>query len=189
VYIQSKFKAEKLVLQYIKKGLDAKIYRVGNLTWRHDGNFQKNVDENGFIMRLSAFKRIGAYPLSMSNYMIDFTPVNECAEAVVKIVNCNDNNRIYHLYNNNMVRLADVFNTSIKALNDEEFYFLMLKHKENIDVSILMFYMKEFSKIRNNGAVVKINNDKTIKILECLGFKWSEITNGYIDLLNNILSK
>ncbi|MDD3173449.1 MAG: AMP-binding protein [Herbinix sp.] len=190
VYVQSKFKAEKLVLQHIKNGLDGRIYRVGNLTWREDGKFQKNVNENGFLLRLSAFKKIGAYPQSMADYEIDFTPVNECAEAVVKIAIGNDNNRIYHLYNHNRVRLADIMRTStIKVIDDEEFYDLMLQNKDSVDVSILMFYIKEFSKLTNTGAVVKINNDKTKMSLEKLGFAWSKITPEYIGLYHNILAE
>lgn len=190
VYIQSKFKAEEIVLQQIKEGLDGRIYRVGNLTWCNDGKFQKNINENGFIMRLSAFLKIGAYPLSMSDYEIDFTPVNKCAEAVVKIVTKNDSNRIYHIYNNNTANLKDVLNIldkSTKGISDEEFFKLMLKDKDNKDVSVLMFYLNEFIKNKNSGAIVKLNNEKTIKTLENLGFTWFKITDEYINLFNRIV--
>lgn len=189
VYVQSKFKAEKMVIQHVKNGLDGRIYRVGNLTWREDGIFQKNMNENGFIMRLSAFENIGAYPLNMSDYEIDFTPVNECAEAIVRMVGSDENSRIFHLYNHNTVRLADVFHTpAVKAIGDEEFYNLMMQNKESVDVSILMFYLKEFSRIKSAGAAVKINNEKTMRSLEKLDFTWSKITKEYIDLYKNILA-
>lgn len=190
VYVQSKFKAEMIVLNNIKHGLDGRIYRVGNLTWREDGKFQVNVKENGFIMRLSAFKKIGVYPRSMSDYKMDFTPVNECAKAVVKIAISNDSNRIYHLYNHNTVKLADIFHSAgMKAIDDEKFNYLMLQNKESLDVSILMYYIKEFSNIKSTGAIVKLNNDKTSKCLEDLNFTWSKIADSYIGLYSDILAE
>ena len=45
----TKFKAEEVVLEYIEKGLEANILRVGNLTGRYsDLKFQHNVSENAF---------------------------------------------------------------------------------------------------------------------------------------------
>lgn len=50
VYVQSKYYAERSVLEAIANGISAKIIRVGNLTNRYsDLVFQKNYQENGFL--------------------------------------------------------------------------------------------------------------------------------------------
>ena len=53
VYVCTKFKAEQIVLDYMIKGLQANIVRIGNLTNRYsDLKFQYNAEDNAFANRI-----------------------------------------------------------------------------------------------------------------------------------------
>lgn len=54
VYAHSKFEAERIVLEAMTDGLKANIMRMGNLTNRSDGVFQKNYLSNAFLKRVKA---------------------------------------------------------------------------------------------------------------------------------------
>ena len=53
VYVRSKFEAENEVIKAMKHGLNATIFRMGNLTGRHsDGHFQENINDSFFYNSL-----------------------------------------------------------------------------------------------------------------------------------------
>ena len=111
VYTKSKLIAEMNVLDAISKGLNATILRMGDLTGRYsDGIFQENIQENSIYLRLKSIIEIGCIPKSIENNLLEFTPIDYAAKAVVKIV-CseNSNNRIFHVYNPNMLETKNLF--------------------------------------------------------------------------------
>ena len=101
VYVKSKFEAEKLVFKYILMGLEGYICRVGNLMNRlSDGKFQPNVDENAAVNRIISITNIGCIPDYIKNIDIEFTPVDSCAKAIIKLIQYpSKNNKIFHLEN------------------------------------------------------------------------------------------
>ncbi|WP_187386550.1 non-ribosomal peptide synthetase [Paenibacillus ihumii] len=101
LYIRSKFEAEGLIYEAMEKGLQASIYRVGNLTGRYgDGAFQENMDENMFYNRLKSFIQIGIAIAEMAEQTEEFTPIDSCAEAILKIVRTKEAaGNVFHIFN------------------------------------------------------------------------------------------
>ena len=127
-YVKSKFLAERYVLEAIKDGLKAKIMRVGNLAPRStDGEFQINFISNGFMGRLRAFLVIGAYPYSMMSYPVELAPIDETADAILRLCTTDDKCCIFHPFNNHYIPLGDIILTmkqmglDIKLCGDDEF--------------------------------------------------------------------
>ena len=50
-----------------------------------DGKFQRNSQDNGFLGRCRGLLKIGMYSKDIAEYPIDFTPVDECADAYVRL--------------------------------------------------------------------------------------------------------
>lgn len=88
IYTTTKFKAEIAVLEAVSNGLDAQLLRIGNITNRYsDGKFQININDNAFARRIKSFVEIGAFPKYMLTHAIELTPVDVCADAVLKYWN------------------------------------------------------------------------------------------------------
>lgn len=84
VYVESKFLSEKSVRQAIEEGLDATIYRVGNLVGHSvTGKFQYNIHENAFYRLLKALFLLRVAP-SIPGYM-DITPIDYGSKAIVQL--------------------------------------------------------------------------------------------------------
>ncbi|MCQ2199869.1 MAG: AMP-binding protein [Paludibacteraceae bacterium] len=180
VYIHSKYKAEEAVLLERANGLRANIYRIGNLTWRKsDGLFQKNAEENGFIGRSRGLFKARLYSPELAEYPMDFTAVDECAEAYAKLVLHNRANNVYQLYNPNaytIQELASKMFMRFKCIPKDEFATFLKEHIMDKDIAILSFYSSIASKSRN----VPLNNDFTTRTLKDLGFKWQKIGFFYL---------
>lgn len=187
VYIHSKYKAEEAVLVARSKGLKVNIYRIGNLTWRmSDGMFQKNAEENGFIGRARGLFKARLYSPEIAEFPMDFTAVDECANAYVKLVLHNKMNNIYHLYNPHLLtidKLSDKLLFSCKRVPKEIFDKLLREKIQDKDVAVLSFY----SSIASNSRNVPVNNDYTNSVLNGLGFKWSNIGFRYLKYLKRFM--
>lgn len=187
VYIHSKYKAEEAVLLARADGLKANIYRIGNLTWRmSDGMFQKNAEDNGFIGRARGLFKAKLYSAEIAEFPMDFTAVDECANAYVKLVLHNKVNNIYHLYNPHLFtieKLADKLLFSCKRVPKEIFDKFLREKIQDKDVAVLSFY----SSIAANSRNVPMKNDYTVGVLEGLGFKWSKINFHYLKYLKQFM--
>ena len=184
VYIHSKYRAEEKVILARKNGLRANIYRVGNLTWRYrDGVFQRNSEENGFLSRCRGIMKIGAYCSELDVFPIDFTPVDLCARAYVKLVLCGDENQIYHLVNPNMIYIRNIRKKLRCALVPKQiFEKRMLEKMGDKDVAVLSFY----SAIAASSENIETNCDLTVEKLNELDFRWPKIKLGYLKFMLKI---
>ena len=191
VYIRTKFEAEKLVLDYISEGLDAYIFRVGNLMNRiSDIKFQPNIDENAFISRLVSFIKIKAIPDYLSNEYLEFTPVDSCAEAIITIMqSINQKNRVFHIFNPNHVTIQHF----IKVLKNYK-KFEIVKEQEFLDIinttlkgknsdKLLSGIIKDFDTNKKIAyrSNIHVSNDFSTEYLKKLHFKWPKITDEYLD--------
>ena len=191
VYVRSKFEAEKLVLQYINKGLNGYICRVGNLMSRYnDGKFQSNVNENAFIGRLISLSKIGCIPDYLLNTYMEFTPIDCCAQAIIKLLQYPTNeNRIFHLYNNNHVNIQDFINvlkkyTTVNIVDNEEFLKKVDKLLTQKDFSnILSGVLRDFDENKKlvYESKVKLDAEFSNKYLSKIKFKWPKIDNIYLE--------
>ncbi len=180
VYIHSKFKAEERVLLARKEGLRANIFRIGNLTWRHsDGRFQKNAQDNGFLGRYRGLVKVGVYSRAIAEYPIDFTPVDECADAYIRLALHNKINNIYHLYNPDVFTIERISKMAFLKLNMVSQQLFDKTIKETVtdkDVAVLAFYNSIASLSKN----IQVSNDFTVDMLSKLKFKWSKVGIGYL---------
>ena len=191
IYIYTKFLAERLVLESIlNDNLNAKIIRLGNITNRYsDGKFQINVSENAFINRIKSFLQIGCIPEYMTDGYIEFTPVDLCAEAIVKLCFTKTNNSIFHVYNNNHITFENIlllfkkFGINIDIVTESKFNKKIKKllqsdnSKSNLSGIINDFDNNKKLSYKTN---IKISNNITNKLLKKLSFKWSKIDSKYI---------
>ncbi len=180
VYIHSKYKAEERVLIAREKGLKANIFRIGNLTWRmSDGKFQKNSQDNGFLGRCRGLLKIGLYSKEIAEYPIDFTAVDECADAYVRLALHNRVNNIYNLYNPNVFYLDNLCKKMVLKAKRVPKEVFERKLRENIDdkeIAVLSFYNISATSSSN----IQISNEFTVNELKKLGFKWSKISLKYL---------
>lgn len=186
VYIHSKYKAEERVLLARGEGLKANIFRIGNLTWRmSDGMFQLNAQDNGFLGRCKGLLKIGMYSKEIAEYPIDFTPVDECADAYVRLALHDRVNNIYNLYNPHVFTIEmlgkKVFRR-IKRVSREIFEGSLRERASDKEVAILSFY----NSIATSSANVPMSNEFTVGELKKLGFKWSKIGIRYLSYMNKI---
>lgn len=186
VYIHSKYKAEELVLRSKDEGLKINVFRIGNLTWRKsDGKFQKNAQDNGFLDRFRGLLKVGVYSQELAEYPIDFTPVDECADAYVRLALSNRVNNIYNLYNPNIFTvdmLARKFLWGIKKVSKETFENTLKNLITEKEVAVLSFY----NTIASTSKNIATSNTFTMKELKKLGFRWSRIGIRYLQYAKKI---
>ena len=186
VYIHSKFKAEERVLLARADGLKANIFRIGNLTWRmKDGKFQKNAQENGFLHRCRGLFKMGMYSQELAAYPIDFTAVDECADAYVRLSMHNYVNNIYNLYNPNVVYLENLCNKmwmKVKRVPREVFEKHLKERIQDKEIAVLSFY----NAIASSSKNVPMSNEFTVNELKKLGFKWSKINLRYLNYIKTL---
>lgn len=111
VYLRSKFEAEAVIVDGLENGLDARIYRVGNLTGRFkDGWFQENINENMFYLLSKAFLELGGFDKEIMQGMVDLTPIDICAQAIIHIITSKGiQERVFHLQNPHLVTYEDMY--------------------------------------------------------------------------------
>jgi amino acid adenylation domain-containing protein/thioester reductase-like protein len=179
-YVNSKFNAEKAVIEAMGEGLDAKMIRVGNLMGRQsDGEFQINSITNNFIKSLRAYQTLGYFPVSSADATVDFSPVDEVARAVVLLSQTDKRFTAFHAANAHEVQMGDVIEEmnkngfKIETVPDDVFADKMNEFlrdgEKNMLVSTLLTYA---SSDRRVHTFIKTDNNFTIKALYRLGFKW-----------------
>lgn len=185
-YINTKFRAEKAVLEAVTNdNLDGKIIRVGNLMSRHsDGEFQINSVTNGFMRNLRAYAAIGKFPVSLMDDIVEFSPIDFTAAAVMCLAGTNSKFTVYHACNGHKVEMGDVIaalnscSIKIDVVKDSEFNAALSDalrdDKKNMLVSGLISYLSSDSE--QSEEYIGYNNSFTNKALYRLGFKWP-ITN------------
>jgi len=154
------------------------------LTWRKsDFKYQINKEENAFYGRIKAIYDMKMLPNNLVNTEIEFTPVDECAEAIIKISKeYSDISNVYHIYNNNYLKLSDlisIFNreTKINICSQDEF---KQKLAQNMEFTNMFVNDLNDDNLIDYNSVIKYSNLMTNKHLEKVGFMWNLITDDYI---------
>lgn len=194
IYVESKFEAEALIFEACKKNnLRASIYRLGNITNRYsDGFFQENAEDNAFFNRMISIINLRKVPKEVLNIGLEFTPVDYCAEFIVKLLKeTPDNINIYHLFNSASVKLKDLLK-------------IMEKHGIHIDITPISVFEKfvlsapdkyfgitnYLSNIKNvSFNQVTLSNQITNNTLKRLGLAWPDLDEAYFSKILNYLIK
>lgn len=189
-YIFTKFAAEKCIFEEINNGLKACIFRIGNISNRNsDAKFQINTLDNAYINRIKSLIKLGLLPKKFLEHSLEFTPVDSCADAIIKIVFNNPKFNVFHLFNTNLIsipRFIEILYSLgyiLKGASDKEF-------ADKIDT----FLQDDVLKDSISGIIPDLNSDKnlnlisnvlpiadfTTKYLKTLNFNWPEIDVEYI---------
>ncbi len=192
IYIHTKFIAERLILEHILSGkLDAKIVRLGNITNRYsDGAFQINVSENAFLNRMHSFLQLGCIPEYLLDNYLEFTPVDICADAVVKITLYNNPYTIFHVYNNNhitfkkLLEILSSLHVNVQIVSEKEFNKKVKMLSSNDETkNIISGIINDFDKDQKLQYYtnIKFKNNFTNKFLRNAFFRWPKINEKYIN--------
>lgn len=188
-YIITKFKAEKLILDAINDGLDAKIMRCGNLMPRYsDGEFQINNLTNGFMRRLHAYYALGVFPYSGLSQRLEFSPIDETAGAIVELAKTNDKYSVFHTNNTHEVLMVDVIRNmnavGLKIETVEDEYFAKKLNEKMKDVnnnSILGTLISYLNRDHNNERyLIDYTNEFTTNVLNSINYYWNITDDKYL---------
>uniref|UniRef100_UPI00405610EE amino acid adenylation domain-containing protein n=1 Tax=Acetatifactor sp. TaxID=1872090 RepID=UPI00405610EE len=200
VYVRSKFEAECVVLDAMLQGLQANIIRVGNLTNRSkDYVFQPNYRENAFLSRIKAAMELGCLPEYLLPLYTEFSPVDDTAEAIVRIArHFHMEHTIYHVYSNQnlyfdrLLKILRKLEIPMSVVAGEEF---TERLKATVDEEGAHIYEAFINDMSRDGRLqyetnIHILNDFTIDYLKRLGFEWTKIdyeyVRGYIEYFKKV---
>ncbi len=191
LYIKSKFEAERLVLDAISEGLEAYIFRMGNLTSRFsEGKFQQNHFENAFVNRFKSILQIGYAPDYLLTTYTEFTPIDYCGDAIIALAShYNKDLTVFHLLNEKHVTLDKLFEIlqnlgiDLKIVSSEEFIniidnLLQDETKKSYLEGIINDLNKDKKLVYESN--IKIKSDFSKLVLEKIGFEWPYIDVRYI---------
>ncbi len=187
-YLKTKLEAEKAVLKAREKGINANIYRVGNIVFQSDsGVYQENIEENAFYLQVKAFVNLGVVPEGTE---VEFSFVDQLAAAIVRLACCPAlQSETHHLYNTRAVLLDEVLTDAalkmqVKALPYGQFIDYLERHYEkpgfqnHIEQIMLHFGWlddaDEAAAVRAEPRVL-LWAEKTEYLLKKLGFAWAEL--------------
>lgn len=187
---KSKYEAEKKVRLYRKEGLNTSIYRLGDLIFNSQtGKFHENMDTDGFYARLKAFITLGIVP-DINELFIDTSFVDQAAAAIVKLLTRkNLVNQTYHIMSThgmfwkNMAVLIAKAGENIKTVKLDEFLDCLLDCLETDKYrDLILLHSHFFEKDDNSNPSTSISYamERTIKLLETLGFEWEKPDESHI---------
>jgi len=165
-YVWTKYVSEQLVHEFQKKGLEANIYRIGQLSNRaSDGLFQYNSNESGFKLLVESIRNLKALPRELECMPLQIIPVDQGAKAMVTLMNIGDNST-YHVYDCNSKALKNYLaenGIDYTQLSIEDF----LKKLETLMKSDDKFTLigQYFKDMMANASYNKISNEETNRIL------------------------
>lgn len=181
IYIKTKFEAEQLLARYIQEGGNATIFRLGNITWRStDGVFQTNENENLFFTLLDFMIETKKLPIACKNLIFNISPVNECAELIIRILLEANRFSIYHIYNLNtfyldsIVSMLNSLGLSIEFVDSTQIQNVLEKQLVHYP------YIVEQLTSSNRTANVIVSSPTTLELIKELNFHWSNIDCNYM---------
>ena len=190
-YIYSKFMAERIILDAVAlHGLNAKIMRVGNLAARStDGEFQANFSTNSFMGRIKVYNMLGCCPYAMRNKRVEFSPINEVAQAILLLATTPDACCVFHPYNIHTQFLGDVLQglttvgDGVRFVEQEEFAAVMDEAKNDPQKARQMSSLLAYQDMAHGQKTTDVSrdNDYTTQVLYRLGFAWSHTSWDYVE--------
>lgn len=193
VYVRSKCEAEKRVCAYREKGLNASIYRVGNLSFHSEtGKFQKNIESNGFYTIMKGYIMLGAVPNIHAFSLGHMSFIDYLARAVVLIMTkVQFENETFHVYNDQGLFVKDLsayfdrleMGINVKRFEIEAFLdYLetsMEDEKKRPLIELLILHTGIFERFTREGGIKlsTVVKEKTDRILRELGFKWHSLSD------------
>jgi len=188
-YVYSKYKAEELVLDVIAHhGLNAKIMRVGNLSARQkDGEFQINFNTNNFLATLRAYVVIGMVPYEALDQRFEFSPIDEVANAIMKLAQTPKECIVFHPNNTHRQFLSDILmgfalsGLTLRRVETEEFQQALARMMENPDLVTLLRPLMAYNvSSKHTMRWIESANEYTTQVLYRMGFQWPPTAADYV---------
>lgn len=184
-YLVTKFEAEKNIIEATHNGLNAVIFRLGNIMPRiSDGKFQQNANQNVFLGALKAIVDSKVIAKDFLNLNVEFSPVDVCSKMILSLLENYSSNSVYHILNDKEISIFEV-----KAL-------LKLLDCDILDVDLKTFtdevsknsdeYIKEYI-LSNN--LNQFSQETTLNLLQNLGQSWAPIDINYMEKILEIIKK
>lgn len=191
-YVKSKFYAEEAVLDAIAEGLCARIFRVGLLTGTLDGRFQLHPEKNAFANRIKALCSIGCVPLGALGERVEITPVDACAQAILKLAAMESKRPIYHVFNDaislgEVIALLEQNGFMFEVVSDSEFMRRMTGLSKQGELSDLTGIIEDLNTYGPSNIV--ITGTITKQELAREGFGWPAIDAEYMRRFLNSIKK
>lgn len=193
VYARSKFEAEKLVLEAALDGLPVHIMRMGNLTNRQsDGVFQINHQTNAAAQRIKGIVELGIVPdyLINEDMYVEFTPIDEAAQAIMLLVRYFDPERtVFHInstkvvYLDKLMEYFTILGYPLRAVPGDEFTAALRETAKQAGMEhIFETFINDMDEQDhlNYDSNIRIRNACTEEYLHRLGFSWGEIGLEYL---------
>lgn len=179
VYVNTKFIAEVKILEaMLNFNLNAQIVRLGNLTGRlSDGKFQPNVEDNAFSNRIKSLIALNAISSDMYKKYIEMTPIDVVSVAIDKIIQIENSNIIYHLFNHNHIPMPNFINV-IKSLGVK----IQVLDKASFTKLIKTCMQSESNLSLIQGIIPDISEDGSLEYNDNITIK-SEYTKEYLERL------
>jgi amino acid adenylation domain len=192
-YVHSKFTAERIIYDAVlHHGLNAKVCRVGNLAPRfEDGGVQINYDTNNILCLLRAYMDLGKISYSMLDEIIEFSPIEFVAKAIVSLASTPRECVCFMPSNQHIILMGDVLRHVAEACGKKLETVEDGQLSDAIGEAIadaarqdkmrpLMAYARGAadSDIRDN-SIGSFTVEYTMQILFRLGFSWPETDKEY----------
>ena len=198
-YVRSKFLAERHVLEHMAAGtLEAKIMRAGNLSPRaEDGEFQANLNANTTMGRIKAYRMLGVCPYPLLDTRLEFSPIDETARAIVLLAGTPKDNCVFHVSNDHLLPMDDILSRirlddgrPLEYVEYDEFLRKMDQAKADPEKARVLSSILAYASTPG-GAPMTMNpalTSFTMQVLHRLGFRWSETSSSYVDMIFEMLA-
>jgi thioester reductase-like protein len=187
LYIKSKIAAEKKVLDYRDKGLNALIYRVGNVTFHSDsGRFQQNIENNAFYAVMRGIIKVGFFSENMKNIEFNLSFVNHTARAIVLLLSRRFHKETFHIANPHTIHMKEMeaflkrLGFTIKNWPEVRKEFARGEADREYENIIERVKLDAWAWEEKPVTLTVPKVDRTVKLLEQLGFKWPGVTEAHI---------
>ena len=121
--------------------IEGKVFRLGNIMPRlSDMKFQINSKDNAFFSRVKTILKYKELTSEYLKMVIDVSPVDLCAKAILEIIKSNNAQTIYHIYNNNSFTIEDLLHTldiQIKVVEPAELVNKLRTSLDPLDAHLL----------------------------------------------------
>ena len=195
-YMLSKFRAERLVFEYMLRGLKAKIMRVGNLMARNqDGEFQINLKANSFANKLRAYNTIGCISYEDSGVSVELSPIDFTAEAILLLAQTPDRCCLFHPFSNRAIYMYDLIKVMrrqgliVNQCLPDQFVKAFRKALQEQDQSENLSGLIAYRNLTEGHTLseLKADNAYTMQALYRFQFNWPLVSEAYLTKFINSL--
>lgn len=174
-YVLSKILAEKRIDDAVKEGMHARIFRIGRLAANsYNGRFQKNPETNAYYRLIKGIMELGMLPDILYQQTIELTPVNQAAEAVVRL--SSQTGGTYHIYCPYELEVGPLAEACapIERVPAEVFEYMLEKKMTQSGSPYIQALAQVWFEGKSKRSTVRVSQEKTLKRLEELDFWWQK---------------